>query len=169
MVQCYSIEVREEPRGCFAHIHLKNGGLPTSKCSREGLLPLHGSLLNLKSASKFGHQKDTPKNMCLNCNLRLIWLKQLHCEKCWRYVMSFPAQAWPRFFTKWCSHHLSHPWRSFPCAESQGRWLPAWLQAEQRWEGIQGVEARRKGQGQWAKRRSTREADASNGWQWAKQ
>lgn len=61
MVQYHSRGIKEEPQGCFTHIHLKNGCLPTSKCFREGLLPLHGSLLNLKSASKFGHQKDTPK------------------------------------------------------------------------------------------------------------
>lgn len=85
--------------------------------------------------------------MCLNCNFRLIWLKQLHCEKCWRYVTSFPAQRWPWFFTRWCSRHLSHPWRSFPSAELRGHSLPAWLPAEQHWEGIQGEEAERKRQG----------------------
>ena len=122
---------------------------PTSKCFREVLLPLHGSLLSLKSARMFGHQKDTPTTCVLNCNFRLIWLKQLHCEKCWRYVMSFPAQRWPWFFTRWYSHHLCHPWRSSPSAELWGHWLPAWLRAEQHSEGILGVEAERKRQ-DWA-------------------
>lgn len=47
--------------------------------------------------------------------------------------MSFLAQRWPWFLTGWCSHHLSHPWRSFSSTELQGHGLPAWLQAAQ-WE-----------------------------------